>query len=365
MKTSFVKIVTSLSLFGLLASCGGSGGGAGPKKFAEQLTPGGPATTTPEPERLPVDGSNIQGTYKAVFETMNTKITFNNPGSATFQRKDDKLLVYFRLFGGKAFASHRQSVHLGTRCPGPQDDLNGDGYIDINEGNKVWGKIIVPVDSDVSTQIAGRTIHAASPDLSGSYWNEQEVDFQTFFDDLKDEDLYPNDNIQKLAADEPFTFENKVVVVQGVGKDTAVPETIGSTDRYAAYDTLPIACGIIKKADELPGTSDDGIIPGEIAPVNQQGDVPAPPDALDLGTPTAPVEGSNYSDVEDGTTTTTPPPPVTRPEVETIPVVTPPPVIPMVPRPGVTPVEPDDGDTDVEEEDDEEDDGEDPTDPPA
>lgn len=55
---------------------------------------------------------------------------------ATFILKEDELQVSISMDDDQA-VSHRQSLHLGTRCPTSTDDNNGDGFVDYEEALKV------------------------------------------------------------------------------------------------------------------------------------------------------------------------------------------------------------------------------------
>jgi hypothetical protein len=214
---------------------------------------------------LPVDGSNIMGLYMAKFFTINPGVNGTLPGSATLQRQDDQFLAYVRLFGGAPNAWHQQNVHVGKRCPNASDDLNRDGYIDIEEGNLVWGKIILPLDSNLRSQKSGKNIYPIA-DATGSYFYERETSFEEMFNDLKSEDKDLNDPWIKLASDKGLDFEGKVVVVHGTASDIDYPPTVVSADNRPVFQTLPIACGVFKKVTKIPGEPYDGTIPGPIDP---------------------------------------------------------------------------------------------------
>ena len=69
-------------------------------------------------------------------------------------------------------------------------DLNLDGFIDIIEAQKVLGRILIPLDADISSQNSGRNFYPLA-DLSGSYHYERVTSFKRFFNDLKSEDKNP------------------------------------------------------------------------------------------------------------------------------------------------------------------------------
>src|SRR5690606_38610819 len=171
----------------------------------------------------------------------------------TFMRQDDRFFAYLRLFAGMPKAWHMQHVYTGDRCPTQNDDLNLDGFIDIVEAEAVLGKILIPLDSDISSQNSGRRFFPLA-DLSGSYHYERVTSFRRFFADLKSPDKDPNDNMIKLSPEEGLEIEGKAVLIQGISEDVELPETVASLERRKPFQTFPIACGIFKKVEEVPGT---------------------------------------------------------------------------------------------------------------
>lgn len=297
MRTLPLQIISSLALISLLASCG--------KKESSSSSSQAPRASVPQEEEVQIsaDGSNIQGIYLAKFQTLNPHVNGTLPGSATIQRKDDRLYAYIRLFAGGPKVWHPQNIYSGNRCPTMEDDTNKDGYLDIIEASAVLGKIIVPLDADIGSQRSGRNFYPLG-DLSGSYFYERITSFKRFFRDLKEEDKDTEDNIRKLGPEEGLPIIGQPVLIQGVLDTTEFPETVGSTERYRPFQTLPIACGIFQKVEAEPGEVDDGEIPGPIAEVEEGQDRPAPEGEGEIegDGSTIPTGGSN--DAESGDTPT-------------------------------------------------------------
>ncbi|MCM2351243.1 MAG: hypothetical protein NDI69_14575 [Bacteriovoracaceae bacterium] len=270
MKNISLKIVSSLALFSLAISCGDSGNSSKPTGSTQVGD-----QETQEEEVIPLDGSNIDGTYTAKFITLNSHVNGTIPGSATFMRKEDKWFAYIRLFAGMPKAWHMQNVYEGTRCPTANDDLNLDGFIDIIEAQAVLGKILIPLDSDISTQNSGRAFFPLA-DLSGSYHYERITSFSRFFQDLKAEDKNPEDHVTKLAPDQGLKLVGKAVMIQGIAEDVELPETVQTLERRRPFQTLPIVCGIYEKVEATPGEAYSEEIPGPVADVIEGQDQPAP-----------------------------------------------------------------------------------------
>lgn len=246
-----------------------------------------------EPKALPLDGSNVEGLYMAKFITLNPQVNGTLPGSATLQREGDKFFAYVRLFGGAPEGWHQQNVYEGTRCPTLNDDRNGDGYIDVVEGNAVWGKILIPLDSNLSSQKAGRNIYPMA-DASGSYFYERETSFKKLYRDLKSDDKDMNDDYVKLAPESGIDFTGKVVVVFGTASSVIYPATVASNDNRPVHQTLPIACGVFSQLTSIPGEPLPSEVPGPSAPpTGEIGEVP--PETEPVPTP-VPYPGNDGRD---------------------------------------------------------------------
>ena len=253
-----MRIFATLFLLVFLTSCGKSNSRAGYPRGEFK------------PVFLPNDGSNVSGVYMAKFQTLNPQVNGTVPGSATLYKKDDKFYAYVRLFGGAPITWHQQNVHEGTRCPDLSDDINGDGYIDIEEGNKVWGKILIPLDSNISSQKSGRNVYPVS-DESGSYFYERITTFQKMFQDLKTPDKSLVNNYRKLLPEEGLEFTGKVAVVLGTSETVIFPETVASADNRPVNQTFPVACGVFERVTQVPGEPPTEEIPGPVGEEPEEG----------------------------------------------------------------------------------------------
>lgn len=296
---------------------------------------------------FPSDGSNIEGNYIARFTTLNPHVNGTVPGSVIFSRDKDRVFFYLRLFAGYPKAWHQQKIYEGSRCPTIADDANGDGFIDIVEAEAVLGKVLIPLDADISSQKSGRNFYPLG-DPSGSYYYERTTSFSRMFRDLKDK-KNETEEYKKLAVDEGFSIAGRAVMVQGVTAEVEIPETVASTSRYRAFQTLPITCAVFEEDNREPGVVDNGEIPGAVAEVEPGQDRPAPQGEGETAGNSSPDRGSNNNSNDasngdsptvdaDGRSSTTPapraptnygedenqnpaptPPPVEEEEVETTP----------------------------------------------
>ena len=252
MKYTSALIISSL----LLATACGGGGGGGVKK-----TPTRQEQQTPVVIDLDIDAA-IDGQYLAIFETVNPQITSKITGAFTFSREKDidEVVGDVRITNAGPALLHAQTVRLGTRCPIATDDTNGDGIIDAKEGEAVYGKIYFPLDGD----LASASSHDGEfpvGDVYGNYIWARMTKFTKFISDLRSADH--SDGYFKLGPKEPMDLEGRVVVVHGVDAAADLPATVSSVGRSVAYQTLPIACGVIGKVLNPPGTVDDGTYPPE------------------------------------------------------------------------------------------------------
>jgi len=216
---------------------------------------------------------NEDGLYLAKFSTLNPQINGTIPGSLTFSLNGDRLLTFIRIFAGKPSTWHQQGVYHGMRCPNLEDDLNLDGFIDIEEAMNVTGKMIIPIDGNLDSQDAGANFYPIS-DNSGYYQYERLASLKRIQKDLKDEDLDQTDHIVKLNPSEELILSGRVVLILGVSEDTLLPETIVGLGKRKPYQVFPITCGIIQKLSTTPGTPNGEVIPGPVAEVEEGQDHP-------------------------------------------------------------------------------------------
>ena len=203
------------------------------------------------------------GTFLAKFETLNPNVNGNVPGSSTIHFSQEKIYAYVRLFGGSPSAWHQQKIYNGSQCPTIEDDLNGDGFLDIEEVEKVTGDVLVPLDANISSQKAGTPFYPIG-DISGNYFYERVTRFESMLANLQKEDSDLDDNMIKLEENEIFKIEDRPIVIYGINPEAEIPITVSGQGRFKPYQTFPVACGIFKKVLTFPGTSYDGEIPGPI-----------------------------------------------------------------------------------------------------
>jgi hypothetical protein len=247
------QVFTAISLSaGLLAlnSCGGSGGDGG----------GGSKSPAPQQRESTDIESDLIGQYKAKLRPINESVAGMIAGSVTLSREEDQLVGYVRFAGVKPKVLHTQYVHVSKKCP--ETDENGDGFIDAVEADKDVGKVLIPLDADLSTQDRGSSIWPVSDDY-GSYIYSQIASYDKMMNDLRDGDLDPEDDFIKLGENKTLEMSGRVIVIYGVAADTVLPSTVARRGRLANYQNLPIACGVFEKVRTVPGEADNDRDVGE------------------------------------------------------------------------------------------------------
>lgn len=211
-----MKPMNILAVLGLLsvAACGGGGGsgsGGNKREVASEMV-----AATP-------------GVYYAVLRPVNFHSNGFLPyGQATFKLVDDSLQVNTALDDDQR-VTHRQTVHIGSRCPSAADDTNGDTFIDYNEAMAVVGKAIMPLDGDLNSQAAGEGVYPTGTGMT----------------------YYRTASLAKINADlgMKIGFESRVVLVHGTSSNSALPTSIAGFEAEAPNLSLPVVCGILKKVE--------------------------------------------------------------------------------------------------------------------
>lgn len=207
-----LNILAVLSLLSVVACGGGGGSSSGSQK----------ENATPMIEATP-------GTYYAVLRPVNMHSNGFFPyGQATFKLEGDLLSVSTAMDDDQR-VTHRQTLHMGSRCPTMSDDMNGDSYIDYNEAMAVVGKAIMPLDGDLNSQAAGAEIY---PQGSSMTYNRSA-------------------SLSRINADlgMKIGFEGRVVMIHGTSANPSFPTSIASFQNEPAHLSLPVTCGILKKVE--------------------------------------------------------------------------------------------------------------------
>lgn len=219
---------------------------------------GGGATNRPTPA-VPIKDpleTQMYGTYQALLAPLNKNVSGHINGALTLARDKNEFIADVRFSGGPASILHTQNIHLGNRCPTAKDDLNKDGYIDAEEGSLVYNGILIPLDDDISSWRMGGGIYPAADEF-GYYYYSKATDYNLLMEDLREADINPDDDFIKLPADKKFDVTEMVVVISGVSESIVLPDSVSGRGRLTKHQSLPIACGVIRKLTTTPGVIDN------------------------------------------------------------------------------------------------------------
>jgi hypothetical protein len=192
-----------------------------------------------------LDGGPVAATsFRVTLRPLNTAAVGGDAvnGEASFEIDDGDLVAAVEAENLFPDIVHPQHVHAASRCPDASADTNGDGFIDVMEGAPAYGPILIPLDSDLSSQAAGDFPMA---DEDGELEYEESADLNTLLGDLLSADPNPEDPIAKLAPGEDLALGTRTVVLHGIDPSFALPETVASFGDTPANVTLPVACGEI------------------------------------------------------------------------------------------------------------------------
>lgn len=165
--------------------------------------------------------------YRAQMRPLNNGITENAIGVALWSQKGSDYIVQLNMTNTPSNLEHFQAVHEGSSCPDEASDKNNDGIIDGEELKLAAGKILFPLDSNLSSKNTDDFSQSRANDF-GNYVYWSKVGSRAL------EQLYPR-----------FNPAGKVVVVYGVDSQYALPGSISGADSNK-HRYIPISCGVIR-----------------------------------------------------------------------------------------------------------------------
>lgn len=235
---SFKNLLMPLLSASLLVSCVNESSPSGSKK-----------NEATQNEVVQNDGSNVQGIYAGEIWPVNYNLHFKTIGTAAVMRDGDEFKAMVKLKYGPKEARIKQAIYTARRCPNLGDDLNKDAYIDILEARVAIGKITVPFDSDLDSQMGGAGQYPYVDNM-GKMSYLQSGSFSRMFEDLKGVDENPQDDM--IKAPEGITFPGRIVLFQGMTRKVDLPESVGTTDGESQYESLPVGCAVLWKVPSMP-----------------------------------------------------------------------------------------------------------------
>ena len=107
--------------------------------------------------------------------------------------------------------------------------------------------MFIPLDSDINAQVAGSNHPVAHS--NGKYRYNEAASLTSMIADIFAPDENAADSMINLEAGQELNFSGRTVLIQGVAKSSALPETVATVDGQTAHMTLPIACGVLTRVE--------------------------------------------------------------------------------------------------------------------
>lgn len=185
------------------------------------------------------------GQFLATLSPLNKKFGIHR-GWVRITIADDQFWARVRL-DGKADrrTPHSQFIMTLGRCPTMDDDFNHDGILDYYEASRRAGKMLVPLDGNLNSQLRGID-NFKSIRKPGFYFYSRAGSIRRMILDLRADDSLRDDEMVKLRSDENLDLDRRVMMVFGVSEDVDLPTSVRSFGGYPAQTTVPVACGAIR-----------------------------------------------------------------------------------------------------------------------
>ena len=229
----FSSLIFGACVMSMLASCGNS-------------SSSGSSSGNKDPYRQPQEELGITGRYVVKFKALNTSVAGITQAMGKIQVMGDQIAVDMDVKDSPSNTTHAQMIYAASECPSEVHDTNQDGFIDPIEASKVLGKVLIPLDGNLNSQLEGIEQFPSS-NFMGSYKYYKEGVLSSLVADLQAPDADEKDELGKIGANEDLKLEGKVIVIQGVSNDTYIPGSVRTFDGVSDRASLAIACGTITR----------------------------------------------------------------------------------------------------------------------
>lgn len=190
------------------------------------------------------------GYYRAPFTPINTKVGGGVTGKASIFINNIQFYAKVNLQTSWSGVSFLQMIHASGTCPTSKDDFNRDGYVDAEETMAVVGRVLIPLDYDLGSQL-GKMAMMPFTNKKGKYLYSQAASSRVMLADLRERDTNPLDFLGKLKINENISLSEMVVVIYGSPDHLYLPASVASLENYPANLSLPVACGRLTGTDEV------------------------------------------------------------------------------------------------------------------
>lgn len=184
------------------------------------------------------------GRFKATLKSLNSHVGATR-GWVSLSIEDYQFWARVKVKGPNTKDMHAQYIHAKGVCPRMTDDTNHDGYLDFMEAFKVAGPILLPLDSNLNSQMFGLNEFPMMRIKNDFYYYSEACNVERMILDLRRRDYYQTDMISKLGSRENLNLHKRIIIIYGVAQDRMLPNTVRSFDGYPSQASLPIACGEI------------------------------------------------------------------------------------------------------------------------
>lgn len=162
-----------------------------------------------------------EGEYTGDFKTLNpARKRFN--ANLLVWLKGDQFYVKIYLKNGPKRVRYKQFMHKGSRCPTREDDLNGDGMIDLSEVVLASGEVLIPLDGYIQEVAKGNEWYPIS-DKQGSYYYSRSASLKKMMKNLF--------QLNHLDRSEKLALRGRTIVIYGT----------------PANPLMPIACAVLQE----------------------------------------------------------------------------------------------------------------------
>lgn len=187
-----------------------------------------------------------EGSYESQLKDGFSYLESQIEGFIAIQIKNKKLFLNSYISGLVPNQKYYLAVMEGMNCP---EITNGD-EVDFTEVIKTTGKILIPIDSDLSNQIKGSQFGPLA-NAHGNIYFKRSGSFPDIWNDLFGDDLNPGDLYVKLDPSQILlNLHKRVVLIYTdalLGNDHDVGATYGDEPSLENY--LPVLCHQLKRVN--------------------------------------------------------------------------------------------------------------------
>jgi hypothetical protein len=183
--------------------------------------------------------------YRAVLKPMNVEASGRTSGVVIVRIEHDEFVVDQTVTEASNGVRHYQAIMSGSSCEA--QDENQDGYVDLPEGMKAFGRWLIPLDSNLGSQLEGMD-YGPIANAENAYIYRRTASFVKLLSDLTAQDPDEDDDLVKISGEINLRLRKRVVVV--FGSDRSLPETVLGSSTYSASEGIPIACGALEPIND-------------------------------------------------------------------------------------------------------------------